>query len=135
MSTYLAQRIALVFGIVYVAIGLLGFVPGVTVSTAQAGQSLLLGIFAVNRIHNIAHLAVGALLIWAGISAEHFSWLGKALAAVFALLVIVSFVAPIAEGVAINLPDTALHLVSALLVGFLAFGSTPARRQQRSAHS
>lgn len=135
MSTHLAQRIALVIGIVYVAIGLLGFVPGVTVSTGQTGQSLLLGIFAVNTIHNIAHLAVGALLIWAGISTEHFSWLSKALTAVFALLVIVSFVAPIAEGVAINLPDTALHLASALLVGSLAFGSTPARRQPRSAQS
>ncbi|MFN2400239.1 MAG: hypothetical protein ABR543_16615 [Gemmatimonadaceae bacterium] len=39
----------------------------------------------------------------------------------FALLVPVSFVAPIAEGVTINLPDTLLHLFSALVIGYFGF--------------
>ena len=65
MST--AQKISVGFGIVYLAVGVLGFIPGVTVATAQPGQGLLLGIFAVNALHNIVHLVAGAILVWAGL--------------------------------------------------------------------
>jgi hypothetical protein len=57
-----AQIFALVFGVVYVAIGLIGF--GVTgfdgwVSSATAEKFL---IFPVNPLHNIVHIGVG--LLW-----------------------------------------------------------------------
>ena len=119
MST--KQKITLSFGIFYLAIGILGFVPGITVTTATPGQGLLLGIFAVNTIHNIVHLAAGAILVWGALSAVNVTMVNKVMAVVFALLVPVSLIAPIAEGVAINLPDTLLHLVSALLTGYLGF--------------
>jgi hypothetical protein len=45
------------------------------------------------------------------------------MAIVFALLVPISFIAPLAEGVAINLPDTLLHLVTALITGYLGYAS------------
>ena len=119
MST--AQKISVVLGIVYVAVGILGFIPALVAPSTQPGQGLLLGIFAVNAIHNVVHIAAGLGLIWAGLSAERVTTVGKALAAVFALLVVVSFIAPIAEGVAINLPDTLLHLVSAIVTGYVGF--------------
>ena len=118
-----AQRISIGFGVVYLAVGVLGFIPGITVPSSQPGQGLLLGIFAVNAIHNIAHLILGALMLYAGSSAARFWVLSRTLAAVFAVLVVGSVIAPIAEGVAINLPDTGLHLVSAVLMAWLAFGS------------
>src|SRR5919197_4720836 len=68
MST--AQRISVGFGIFYLAIGVLGFIPGITAASTQPGQGLLLGVFAVNMLHNIVHLAVGAVLVWAGMSAS-----------------------------------------------------------------
>jgi hypothetical protein len=116
-----AQRISIGFGIIYLAIGVLGFIPGITVPTTQPGQGLLLGIFAVNPLHNIVHLVAGAILVWAGTSAELVTTINKVMAVVFAILVVVSFVAPVAEGVAINLPDTLLHLASAALTGYLGF--------------
>jgi hypothetical protein len=119
MST--TQKISVGFGIFYLAIGVLGFIPGVTVATAQPGQGLLLGIFAVNALHNIVHLVAGAILVWAGLSRDLVVTVNKVMAVVFAALVVVSFVAPVAEGVAINLPDTLLHLVSAALTGYLGF--------------
>jgi hypothetical protein len=47
---------------------------------------------------------------------------------VFAILVVGSLVAPIVEGVAINPPDTGLHLVSLLVtaaIGFMAVRREP----------
>ena len=119
MST--GQKISIGLGIVYVAVGILGFIPALVMSSTQPGQGLLLGIFAVNTIHNVVHLIAGLGLIWAGLAAERVVVVGKALAIVFALLVVVSFVAPIGEGVAINFPDTLLHLVSAVVTGYVGF--------------
>jgi hypothetical protein len=120
MST--TQRITVGFGIVYLAVGILGFIPGMTVASSQPGQGLLLGIFAVNTLHNVTHLLVGAVLVWAGVAAPPVTTaVNKALAVVFALLVVASFVAPIVEGVALNPPDTLLHLASVLVTGYLGF--------------
>ena len=111
------QRISIGLGVVYLLVGILGFIPGITTP-----QGLLLGIFAVNPIHNLVHLVVGAVLVWAGMSAlETTVSVNKVLAVVFALLVVASFLAPIAEGVAINPPDTILHILSALVTGSLGF--------------
>ena len=121
----MVQKITVGFGAVYVLLGILGFIPGITVATAVPGQGLLIGIFAVNLIHNITHLLLGAILIVGGMSAANVTMTNKALTVIFAVLVVASFIAPIVEGVAINPPDTLLHLVSALLTGYLGFMAKP----------
>jgi hypothetical protein len=61
----LAQTITLVFGIVFLAVGVLGFIPGITTDygdMAFAGkdsEAELLGIFQVSVLHNIVHLLFG----------------------------------------------------------------------------
>jgi hypothetical protein len=121
MAAAIAQRITLGLGVVYVAVGLRGFIPGITVAGAQhPGHGLLLGIFAVKALHNVVHLAAGALLIGASTAASNTILVNRALAVVFALLV-VSLIAPVVEGVAINPPDTLLHLATALLTGYLGY--------------
>jgi hypothetical protein len=117
-----SSRITLGLGVVYVAIGVLGFVPGIT------SNGLLLGIFAVNTVHNIAHLALGAVLIWGGMSASYVI-VNKALAVVFAVLVVASFVAPILEQLPLNPPDTILHLASMILTGYIGFVAGSATRR------
>jgi len=114
-----AQKITLGLGIVYIAIGVLGFVPGIT------SNGLLLGIFAVNALHNIAHLALGAVLIWGSMSAA-ITTVNKAMAVVFGALVLVSFIAPIVEQLPLNPPDTILHLASAAITAYLGFFAQPA---------
>jgi hypothetical protein len=121
-----AKKISLAFGIVYLAVGVLGFVPGLTM------QGLLLGVFAVNTVHNLAHLVLGGALVWAAMSAQ-FTSVQRGLAVIFAVLVVGSFVAPIVEGVAINPPDTGLHLVSALLTAYLGFAVSRPRRRALAA--
>jgi len=114
-----SQKITLGLGIFYVAIGILGFVPGIT------SNGMLLGIFAVNALHNIAHLALGAVLIWGSMSAAYLTTVNKAIAVVFAVLVVASFVAPIVEQLPLNPPDTILHLASAALTAYLGFVARP----------
>ena len=59
------QLAALVVGVVFLVVGVLGFVPGITSdydSLGAAGHeshAMLLGIFQVSVLHNIVHLLFG----------------------------------------------------------------------------
>lgn len=72
MST---NRFAMVYGIAFLAIGVLGFVPGITAPhthpevTADSGLGLLFGLFPVNLLHNIVHVLFG---IWGLFAARSF---------------------------------------------------------------
>ncbi|HEV8339572.1 MAG TPA: DUF4383 domain-containing protein [bacterium] len=115
-----ARTLTMWLGVLYLLIGVLGFVPGITRATAVPGHGLLLGIFAVNTIHNLAHLILGAVLVWAARGPSLVKG-SQILAVVFAVLVVASFILPLREGIAINLPDTILHLVSMLITGYVGF--------------
>jgi hypothetical protein len=129
MNRSVAMKISLALGAAYVLVGVLGFIPGITVPNgAVPGQGLLLGIFAVNTIHNIAHLVLGGALIWAATTGDNVRLVNKGLAGVFAILVVGSLIAPIVEGVAINPPDTGLHLLSLLVTAAVGFMS-PSRER------
>jgi hypothetical protein len=60
------QGAALLFGAVFLVMGVLGFIPGVTTHhelLAWAGHhsgTKLFGVFAVSGLHNLMHLAIGA---------------------------------------------------------------------------
>jgi hypothetical protein len=66
----LAQNLALLFGVVFLLVGILGFIPGITTNyddlefAGKDSGAELLGIFRVSVLHNIAHLlfAVGILM-------------------------------------------------------------------------
>lgn len=59
------QKVALVYGIVFLVVGIAGFIPGLTsnVDTMEfAGhmsEAMLLGVFQVSVLHNIVHLLFG----------------------------------------------------------------------------
>ena len=59
------QKAALAVGIVFLAVGVLGFIPGITTDydTMSFGghhsDALLLGLFQVSVLHNIVHLLFG----------------------------------------------------------------------------
>jgi hypothetical protein len=62
-----SREFARLIGIVFFAVGVLGFIPGVKSPPALTGPhlrmdsayGLLLGLFAVNWLHNLVHLAIG----------------------------------------------------------------------------
>ncbi|GAA3692163.1 DUF4383 domain-containing protein [Zhihengliuella alba] len=59
------QKAAVVVGAVFLLVGILGFIPGITTNYDQltfAGhhsESMLMGIFQVSVLHNIVHLLFG----------------------------------------------------------------------------
>lgn len=53
-------KIAIVLGVVLILAGVLGFIPQVSL------KGMLLGIFHVNVVHNLIHLASGIISFWVG---------------------------------------------------------------------
>lgn len=121
-----AQLFALVFGAVYVLIGVAGFfVTGFDDFAAKDFTEELV-IFPVNPLHNIVHLAIGAL--WLGSAAKHESAksVNTLVGAVYLLVAILGFFGAL-KFLAIEdagSTDNFLHLASALLA--LYFGSAGA---------
>lgn len=67
------QKAALVIGVVFLVIGVLGFVPGVTSTYDSFGaaghesDAMLLGLFQVSALPNVVHLLLGAGMIALGL--------------------------------------------------------------------
>ncbi|OZD33386.1 hypothetical protein CH252_37265 [Rhodococcus sp. 06-1477-1B] len=126
MSSSPNRIVATVFGAVYLLVGLLGFAVtgGVGFIATQGG--LLLGIFEVNPLHNIAHLLIGAALLVAGLAnARAAKGVNTTVGAVYLLLGIVGFflVGTAANILALNVPDHFLHLASAVVLLGVGLGT------------
>ncbi|MDQ3771727.1 MAG: DUF4383 domain-containing protein [Actinomycetota bacterium] len=104
------QLFALVFGAVYVLIGILGMF--ITTSVDETGTLI---VFDVNLIHNIVHFAVGALLLVGSRTAAGAKTVNLIIGVVYLLLALLGFlevgflVDLLTE---INLADNLLHLVT-----------------------
>jgi Domain of unknown function (DUF4383) len=129
-----AQLYALVFGGVYLVVGLLGF--AVTGFDNFAGgqpfdEELIL--FAVNPLHNIVHIALGA--VWIGASRTHAAAkrvnlaFGIVFVAVFVLGMVGALKWLAIEGA--SSPDNYLHLATAALS--LYFGTAGAEGTAKTA--
>ena len=113
------RLVATIFGAVYILVGLLGFAVTGGVGFVATSGGLLLGIFEVNPLHNIAHLLIGAVLLIAGLTRVAAAKAANTtIGAVYLLLGIVGFflVGTGANILALNTPDHFLHLVSAIVL-------------------
>lgn len=123
--------VATVFGAVYVLVGLLGFAVTGGVELIATSGGLLLGIFEVNPLHNIAHLLIGAALLIGGLtSAAVAKGVNATIGAAYLLLGIVGFflVGTAANILALNTADHFLHLASAIVLLGVALGFERAGR-------
>ncbi|MFE2773731.1 DUF4383 domain-containing protein [Microbacterium resistens] len=126
MRTSPNRLIAVVFGAVYVLVGLLGFAVTGGVSFLATEGGLLLGIFMVNPLHNVAHILIGAALLVAGlVSVRAAKGVNIVVGAAYLLLGIVGFflVGTAANVLALNTFDHVLHLASAVLLLAVGLGS------------
>jgi hypothetical protein len=66
------QNATLLFGAVFIVVGVLGFIPGITTDygdlgfTGEDSKSELLGIFQVSILLNVVHIVFGLVGLWAG---------------------------------------------------------------------
>jgi len=112
---------ALLFGIVFLLIGILGFVPAVT-----PDNGMLLGVFHVNIAHNIIHLASGVVFLLCGMAGAGPS---RTFFQIFGIIYAVVAVLGFYYGdnallglISNNTADTWLHVVLAVVMLFLGFG-------------
>jgi hypothetical protein len=111
------QRFAQVFGAVYLLVGLLGFAfTGFGGFAAPPHDKLLL--FGVNPLHNIVHLAVGALWLASSRSEAGARAVSILIGAVYLVVGVLGLFINGSSDLNIlniNQPDNALHLASAAL--------------------
>lgn len=120
------RLVATIFGAVYLLVGLLGFAVTGGVDFVATEGGLLLGIFEVNPLHNIAHLLIGAALLIAGLaSAKAAKAVNIVVGAAYLLLGVVGFflVGTALNILALNTFDHILHLASALVLLGVGIGT------------
>jgi ABC-type transport system involved in multi-copper enzyme maturation permease subunit len=112
------QWLALIVGVVYLLVGLVGFfITGFDNFIEHDHSQTLLG-FAINPLHNVVHLLIGLLgvIMWSTRSrARAFGWLlliGYGAAAIYGFIVVDN---PDANILNINDADNWLHVASALV--------------------
>ncbi|MEO7018775.1 MAG: DUF4383 domain-containing protein [Ktedonobacteraceae bacterium] len=120
------KTVALVFGIVFLLIGVLGFVPALTPGGA------LLGVFMVNGVHSVVHLLFGVLGIAAAFTGTSvlYNRVGGSIYLVIGVLGFVPVLAPngmLLNLVMINLADNILHIVIGVILASVGFALVNSR--------
>jgi hypothetical protein len=126
------RTFALIAGIAYLAVGALGFVPQLLTPPPPGAPSLgitafygyLLGLFPVNFMHNLVHLATGAWGIAASRTTGGARAYSKAVAVIYGVLTIMGTI-PVLNtmfGLApIHGHDVWLHAVTALIAAYFGW--------------
>jgi hypothetical protein len=137
----LVRTVALAVAVVFLLVGILGFIPGVTTNygdmqfAGHESDAKLLGVFQVSILHNIVHLLFGVagLALARTVSGARLYLIGGG--AVYAVLWLYGLVidhGSNANFVPLNTADNWLHL--GLAVGMIALGLlvSPRRGTARS---
>lgn len=113
------KNMAMVFGVVFLLIGVLGFVPGITTE-----EGLLLGIFQVSAIHNIIHILSGVAALAGAMSNQYAKLYFKVFGLVYGLVTVVGFIQgnTVLGLIDVNLADNLLHAAIAVAALSLGFG-------------
>lgn len=114
------SKIAIIFGIIMLIVGVLGFVPD------AAPHGYLLGLFHINPPHNLIHILTGAISLYCGFSGRKASRIFfQVFGIVYGIVAILGFfygTSPILGFIANNMADNILHVVIALIALYLGFG-------------
>ncbi len=110
----MAKKLAKIFGIVFIVVGLLGFF-----------NNPVLGLFEVNTAHNVVHLLLGVILLWGAKS--NASKVLKWVAIVYFVVALLGFFMASSGGmllgfIDVNAADNWLHLVLALVLFWASMG-------------
>ena len=140
MST---RTFALVWGIVFLGLAATGFIPGLLQPPAPDAPDLAvdalhgraLGIFPVNILHDLVHLAFGIWGLMASRSWDGAKTFAKVVAIVYALFAVMGLIPGLATTfglVPLHGNDVWLHILLAVPAAYFGFAHTDRRTAERS---
>lgn len=127
------RNFALIYGIAFLLVGILGFVPGVNqmdhamnhdLHVTGPGHGMLLGLFHVNVLHNIVHLLFG---VWGLLAFRTYTgarMYARGVAIIYALLAVCGLIPGLNTMfglVPIEGNDVWLHLLLAAIAAYFGF--------------
>ena len=125
------RLLGVIFGAVYILVGILGFTVTSGVGFFATSGGLLLGIFEVNIFHNVAHVLIGAALLLAGISnARAAKTVNAVVGAAYLVLGLAGLflIGSALNILALNVADNVLHFGSAAILLAVGLGADKATR-------
>ena len=130
----MAQWFALIVGATLVLVGVIGFLANAAFQFGTPHDSdNLLGIFEVNGIHNLVHIATGALLLAGAGRADTAFTVTAIFVAAYALVTIIGLVQgdTVLGIIPVNAADNVLH-IALTLTGVGALLATRSRQTARA---
>lgn len=130
------RRFALIFGIIYLVVGIAGFIPQLLSPVAVDAPPLaietlhgyLLGLFPVNVVHTLVHLAIGVWGLVASKSVGAAVMYGRSLAVIYGVLAVMGLIPGLNTVfglVPLHGHDIWLHAGSALIAAYFGFATKP----------
>lgn len=132
---------ALAFGIVFLVVGIVGFIPGITTDTDRLGvfgdvAARLLGLFGVNWLENLTHVLFGIAGFAVSRRADHARAYFVGSGVIYVLLFVYGMVIDLsgpANFLGVNDAGNWLHLAIGVVMLGVAFAFGGARRRVASA--
>ncbi len=124
----MARMVALVFGAIFVLVGIIGFIPAISptadsVQGMEVADAAVLGLVPVNAIANIVHILLGAVLLYASMNTASAILVLRVFGAAYLLLAVLGIVAPEGFGIMpLGGGELWVHVATAIIflgVGFL----------------
>jgi hypothetical protein len=115
----MAKTAALVFGVIFVLVGILGWIPNPIVGAGA--------LFDTNHIHDLVHLAIGIVLIVVALMYESSAALAmKVFGIIYLLVAVLGFILVPSGGLILglvetNMADHLLHVVLGVILVALGF--------------
>ncbi len=133
------RTFALVAGIIYLLVGVAGFIPALGDERNSPDLTVdslyfdLLWLFPVNILHNLVHLLIGALGVLAARSFDAARRYSQALAVVYAVLAVMGLIDAgnlhtTFELIPLFSHDIWLHALTAAVAAYFGFGPVPSER-------
>lgn len=133
------RTFALILGLAFLAVGILGFVPRLVVMPpdqpalrVEIAHGLLFGLFPVNAIHNAVHLLFGVwgVVVWRDFAASR--TYSRSVAVIYAVLAVAGLIPGLNTLfglVPLHGHDVWLHAVIALASAYFGFAAVTAVEQ------
>jgi Domain of unknown function (DUF4383) len=122
------QTVALLFGAIYLAVGIIGFLPFLG-GTVTMTNSKLLGLFNINLLHNLVHVVIGIAGLAAVTSLPNSRRFCQVVGVILVLLGVLGVIVANPLGLLfIGELDIPLHLVTGAVLAYFGFAATVSTR-------